>query len=408
MKISDKVKQYCLVMAVTGIAVIIYMVCYGQGRNPLISIDANKSMDYFVRVLTANHGVIEVNILEACEYNLQSLVMFVLGTVFQNFWTGINVYYIGSFFMISAAMYWFLQKLEISLPIATGIAVLTAFLPFHVDRGEGQLITANFFLAPLLLGMLYDLIYQKQTENGYRKGYLLLVCIAPFVDVRISIMTILLFGVLILHRQDWYAAKHLLGYFLPLVILSIIEGALVSSLYVYQVEDSLQMAQGEGLRLLDMLMPMRYHVIDRLSDLRLKYDIDFSVSGENGLNTMGFLFTIGFLWKMCSLFYGKKGDKRIAWLGWIDILVIVIANVQGLNLLLEYAGCHVIYWNRMGIFILVGAAATLAIMAERLKEWTQAHGGKAVITLGYVILLAAGIIGFLELLLRQESQMFLA
>ena len=92
MKISDKVKQYCLVMAVTGIAVIIYMVCYGQGRNPLISMDANKSMDYFVRVLTANHGVIEVNILEACEYNLQSLVMFVLGTVFQNFWTGINVY----------------------------------------------------------------------------------------------------------------------------------------------------------------------------------------------------------------------------------------------------------------------------------------------------------------------------
>lgn len=408
MKISDKAKQYCLVMAVTGIAVILYMVCYGQGKNPLISIDANKSMDYFIRVLTANHGVIEVNIFEACEYNLQSFVMFLLGTICQNFWTGINIYYICSFFMISAAMYWFLQKLEISVPIAIGIAVLTAFLPFHVDRGEGQLITANFFLAPLLMGMLYDLIYQDQTKNGYQKGYLLLVCIAPFVDVRISIMTILLFGVLILHRKDFYVTKQSFGYLAPMLFFTIIEGVLVFSLYVVPLEESLQTAQGEGLRLLDMLMPMRYHVIDRLSDLRLKYDIEFSVSGENGLNTMGFLITIGFLWKMCSFFFGQKGDKRIIWFGWIDILVIVIANVQGLNLLLEYAGCHIIYWNRMGIFILVGAAATLGIMAERLKEWAKAHGGKAAITLGYVILLAAGIIGFLELLLRQESQMFFA
>ena len=399
MKISEKVKQYIVVLAVTCIAVLIYMICYAKGAEPLIAFDKDKPVDGLIMALIENNGAVEGNILHFCQYNIQNLFMIGLGFICKDIWTGINIYYFFTFFMISAAMYWYLRKLEISFSVAVGIAVLTAFLPFHVNRGEGQMLTSNFFLIPLYMGIMHEVIYEKITDS-YHKAYIILMCLSPLIDVRVSVMMLLLFGILILHRHDAKVFRCAGLYWGVLFVSTSIVGFVSSAFHSNSdMTEKLNLAKDEGFRILDMLMPLRYHIVGRLSDLRVEYDVQFSVSGESGLNTMGILFSIGFVVGMFELFFGKKGDKRILWLSWISILVILIANVHGLNLLLEYLGLHLAYWNRMGAFILVGSAAILAILTDMVKKFLQKRVG-TVFT--FSILAVVGIISFLELLLRQN------
>lgn len=88
---------------------------------------------------------------------------------------------------------------------------MAAFLPFHIDRGEGQMMTSNFFLAPLFLCLFYDLIY-CQKADVYSKKYIVLVCLAPFIDIRISVMAVLLFIVFLLQLHDWDYTKRIAWY----------------------------------------------------------------------------------------------------------------------------------------------------------------------------------------------------
>lgn len=399
MKISEKVKQYIVVLAVTCIAVLIYMICYAKGAEPLIAFDKDKPVDGLIMALIENNGAVKGNILQFCQYNIQNLFMIGLGFICKDIWTGINIYYFFTFFLISAAMYWYLRKLEISFPVAVGIAVLTAFLPFHVNRGEGQMLTSNFFLIPLYMGIMHEVIYEKITDS-YHKAYIILMCMSPLIDVRVSVMMLLIFGILILHRRDAKVFRCAGLYWGVLLVSTAVVGFASSAFQSDStMTDSINLAKDEGLRILDMIMPLRYHIADRLSNLRLEYDIQFSASGESGLNTMGILFSIGFVVGMLELFFGKKGDKRISWISWISILVILIANIHGLNLLLEYFGLHLAYWNRMGAFILVGSAAILAILADTVKKFLQKRVG-TVFT--FSILAVVGILSFLELLLRQN------
>lgn len=398
MKGLNKIKQYALVASVTLIAVMVYLVCFGFKITQPTSLDIYKPMDSFINILVENDGQISGNPLQACDYNIQYLIMFIIGKISGSMWAGVNVYYILSFFLISAAMYWYLRKLSISNFVAVAIAVITAFLPFHTDRGQGQLLTSNFFLIPLFMGMLYELIYEKKQDN-INKFYIVIMILAPFMDIRACVMMIILFGILLIHRYDFKVFKNTMYYLCPLTFFTILAGLLSSILKSTDFHGSIELAKTEGLRILDMLMPVRYHVVRRLSDFRLKYDIEFSASGESGLNTMGLLISAGFILGMLVLFYGKKADKRIMWLSWINIIVIIISNIHGLNLLFECFGIHVIYWNRMGIFILTGSAAVTALLADDFKNVLGKRFGTLITSLGMAFLFLAA---FFELLLRNN------
>jgi hypothetical protein len=394
MKLSDTLKQYLTLCAVTALAVGVYLVCYQNGISELVSIDYDKNIDEFVKAVIDNNGNFTGGLLSDCCYNIQNIVMLILGSIFGNMYMGINAYYVISFFLISMSTYWCMRKFEISPMLAIGISVLVSFVPYHVNRGEGQMITSNFFIVPLFMGAMYDVIYKGKC-SGISKRYMIFACLLPLIDVRLSFMVVMITLILMIHRWSKNIAKYLFPYLTSCMVMTFLISALKGMMGRDNLEYYIEIAQDEGLRIFDLIMPIRYHIVSRLNNLRYGYDVGFSANGESGLNTLGVLFAIGFVYCMLCLFMENKNNV-IRWLAWINVLVILIANIHGFNLLIEYMGIHILYWNRMGIFIIITSAITIGIIAEHLKE----HIGKKIIS--YPVYIAFVALAFVELLLRSN------
>jgi hypothetical protein len=394
MKISNSLKQYLALCAVTAVAVIVYLMCYQNGISELISIDYDKNIDGFIKVIIDNNGNLEGSILSECNYNIQNIVMLILGKITGNMYIGVNIYYVISFFLISITSYWCMRKFAISPLVSIGISVLIAFVPYHVNRGEGQMIASSFFIVPLFIGMMYDIIYKEQ-HNCILKSYMVLSCLAPFIDVQFSTMMVIIALILAVHRWNKNILKLTLLYMMPCMILTFLISALNGMIGRSDLEQNIEVAEEEGLRILDFIMPIRYHIVGKLNDLRLEYDVGFSANGESGLNTLGVLFTIGFVCCILSLFFENK-NNIIRWLGWINILVILVSNIHGFNLLIEYVGFHVLYWNRMGILVIITSAITVGIIVEHLKKFIVNNA------IFYPMYVATVLVAYMELLLRSN------
>lgn len=149
-------------------------------------------------------------------------------------------------------------------------------------------------------------------------------------------------------------------------------------------------------------MPMRYHISGRLSDMRLEYDILLSAHGESGLNSLGVLFSAGFVCMMLGLFFEWKKDKRIAWMGMISMMVILIAGICGIGTVIEYFGINVIYWSRMAVFITVCSVAVLGILIGKGCQYVEGRYGKKILAVNCAVVYVVFAIAFFELILRRN------
>ena len=180
-KIQNQAKQYIVVIIATLVVVLLYMKCYYSGNNSFISIDMDKPVDQFIANLLQESEAGNRLSLSLCEYNIQNMIILLFCKISGSVYQGVNAYYVLSFFLISISVFWYLRKLKISAGIAAYGAVLASLLPFHIDRGEGQIITSTFFLVPIFAGIWYEVVYEEKSAN-LNKGYLIIMCIAPFID----------------------------------------------------------------------------------------------------------------------------------------------------------------------------------------------------------------------------------
>lgn len=397
-QLSIKVKQYIVLILITLAVVLLYCMCHYDSENLFISLSPDKATDSFIERLVQKNDAGEslAFSFSMCEYNIQNMIILLVCNIMKNIYHGVNAYYILSFFAITIAMFWYLKKLHISTGVAVYGAVLVSLLPFHIDRGEGQIVTSTFFMVPIFAGIWNDIIYERKIEK-INKGYMTVMCVAPFIDIRLSVMMIILMGILAIHRRNRDVWKTTILYLCPMTIIIFVLNQITSVLGTSDLEKSIQLAREEGMRILDMVMPLRYHVWDRLWNLRYEYDVSFGASGESGLNSMGTLLTIFFIISMCILFFRINVDKRISWMAWISVIVILISNVSGFNIVFEYIGIHLGYWNRMAIFIIVYTVAVMGILIEWLHDYMRNKMNALVLNIG---LLLIGAVGILDVLLR--------
>lgn len=225
-----------------------------------------------------------------------------------------------------------------------------------------------------------------------------LVCLAPFIDVRISIMAVLLMAVFLVQRHSRDFTRHMAGYLIPLAALTGFVGFAASTLKVSDIE----LAKEEGMRILDMIMPMRYHIVGFLSDKRLDFDVLLSAHGESGLNSLGVVFSAGFVCMMLCLFFEWKKDRRIAWMGMISMIVILISGICGIGAVIEYFGINVTYWSRMAVFITVCSVAVTGMLIGKVCKYAEDRYGKKISTAGCAVIYVVFTIEFFELILRQN------
>ena len=381
-------------MLLTAVSLSVYYILHQFQMRELWVYDADKAVDDFVR------GIVQTGGTQAAflGFNLQNLVIFVLGRICGDAIFGMNLYYIMTFFMISGASYWCMKTMGISGRTALFISVLLSFVPFHIDRGQGQIITSSFFLVPVFLGLLYQIFF-KENSTKLQIRTLVWMAAAPFIDWRLAVMLTLLMLVLTVHRNEGRFYRTAGIYTAVLLVFTLFAGFLSGMFAQVDVTENIRLAREEGLRVLDMILPLRYHVSDRLWNIRYAYDISFSVHGECGLNTQGMLISAAFLYGLLVLFLGKKKDKRIQWLAWLSVVVILISVIGGFHLILEYLGINLVYWNRMGILIIVCSAVILGLMADQMRTRLSKRLPRPAVDAAAALIAIAGLA---ELILRQN------
>ena len=365
--------------------------------SSFISYDIDKATDSLAINIMQNN-IADWNLFSFWGYNLQYLLVLILGSICSNMYISVNIYFIFTFLLISVSMLTFLQRFNIRPAIAVGVSVIMSFLPYHIDRGESQLVTSSFFMVPIFAGIFYELYYEAKTES-INRWYLIVMGISPLIDLKLSIMVIILMVVLAIHRRSIAVVRISAIYLCPLVLMSLLIGKLTGLFSVYDLNRDIEMARAEGMRFMDLLMPFRYHILDIFHNYRCEYDVMFSAHGESGLNSMGILLSVGFVASILLLFVKKKTDKRIQWMAWLNVLIILIANINGFNILFEYFGIHITYWNRMAIFILVWSGAVLAIIADGLLNKVE---DKKYFLPVKAVMFCIGLLEFVELLMRQN------
>ncbi len=393
-ELRKRITQYAAVMLLTAVSLSVYYILHQFQMRELWVYDADKAVDDFVR------GIVQTGGTQAAflGFNLQNLVIFVLGRICGDAIFGMNLYYIMTFFMISGASYWCMKTMGISGRTALFISVLLSFVPFHIDRGQGQIITSSFFLVPVFLGLLYQIFF-KENSTKLQIRTLVWMAAAPFIDWRLAVMLTLLMLVLTVHRNEGRFYRTAGIYTAVLLVFTLFAGFLSGMFAQVDVTENIRLAREEGLRVLDMILPLRYHVSDRLWNIRYAYDISFSVHGECGLNTQGMLISAAFLYGLLVLFLGKKKDKRIQWLAWLSVVVILISVIGGFHLILEYLGINLVYWNRMGILIIVCSAVILGLMADQMRTRLSKRLPRPAVDAAAALIAIAGLA---ELILRQN------
>lgn len=393
---NKKHKAYLELVIATAIMTILYLVLRCFRLSELLPIDEGKAMDTFIANLITSGTESDQRFYVFCQYNVQNMLIYFLSKITGNGIVGVNIYYILTFFTISFSSYWLLKKMGVSHTVCIFGAVLLSILPYHTDRGVEQVITSSFFMVPVIVGMFYE-IYFVEKEQKINQIYLAILLLLPWVDLNLTFMTAILIVMLCLqkHRKDTTYLSTAYG--IPMLIEALAIYAIAHWGTEIDLTEAVEKAKEEGLRILDFIMPVRRHIYDRFFNLRYEYDVSFSANGESGLNTLGFLLSVCFIIGILVLLFSKKGNSLVKWLSWMNIVVILVANIGGLGLLVEYVGIHVIFWNRMGIFVIVSSAVIMGIYVDQIRDIVQKKTNQLICNIAFAFV---AVIAILDVLLR--------
>lgn len=396
---NKKCKAYLELAIATACLTVLYLVLRNFRLNELLPIDEGKAMDIFIADLLTAGNRTEKGFFSFSQYNVQNMIIYLLGKIVGNVIVGINIYYILTFFAISFSSYWLLKKVGVSHSVSVFGALLMIILPFHTDRGVMQIVTSGFFMVPVIVGMFYD-IYFLNNESKIKRAYIAVLLILPWIDLNLAFMTVILMVMLCLQKHEKGTTYLTVCYGIPMLIESIVIYNLIHFGTQTNITDAVERAKTEGLRILDFIMPVRCHIYERFFNLRYDYDVAFGASGESGLNTLGFLLSIFFVVGILMLLISKKDNLLVKWLSWINVVVIIFANIGGLGLLVEYMGIHITFWNRMGIFVIVSSTVIMGIYADKIKSAMQNKYHKIICNAAFILVAA---IAIMDVLLRHAT-----
>lgn len=389
-------KAYLELVIATACMIILYLVLRRFRLSELLPIDEGKAMDTFIAELIASGTETDQGFFAFCQYNVQNMVIYLLSKITGNGIVGVNVYYILTFFAISFTSYWLLTKVGVSHVVSVFGAVLLAILPYHTDRGVAQVIASSFFMVPVIVGIFYEMYFVGKGQK-INRIYLAVLLLLPWIDLNLAFMTAVLMVMLCLQRHKKDTTYLSAVYGIPMLTEALVIYAIAHMGTKTDLTEAVERAKEEGLRILDFIMPVRRHIYDRFFNLRYEYDVSFSANGESGLNTLGFLLSICFVTGILVLLFSKKGNPLVKWLSWMNIVVILFANISGFGLLVEYVGIHVTFWNRMGIFIIVSSAVIMGIYADQIKVILQNKTNKVICNIAFAFV---AVIAILDVLLR--------
>ena len=339
----------------------------------------------------------------------------------QRFGLALNLYYLCGYPLTAlTALYVLRRFIGPGLPSLVA-ALLYAFLPYHVMRGELHLFLASYYLVPLEIMVILWI---------YPDGALLLPPSPegsrPRLDVRKLIAAAIIcvaagsagvyyafFGCYLLAIAGllaWRARGSIQPLLLAVVLVGVLAATVVVNLapsVIYRMQhgknpESVQRAVGEGetygLKIAQLVLPITQHRLHAFSRVKIRYATQMPLVNENDSASLGAVTSVAFLLLLVVPFWqvggiGRRSAHVEGWslLTWAALLLATIGGVGALfNLLVAN---EIRCYNRIAVFIaFFGALAFGAALRRAAERCRGDRRLRLACALGMLAILCLGIL----------------
>jgi len=381
--------------------------------------------------------------------NLNLLVLQVLGWVFRNPFTAVNVFFLLTFVGISVAAYLVLRRLGVSRLTGAAIALLYTFLPYHFARGTAHVLLSAYWLVPVAALLLVAVTSEappftrdrdsddratrswKVSLRGKSSILYLLACagLASTGSYYGAITLTLLVPVVIVDYLARRRARALVSGAIAVATIIVVMVLNLMPTFVYYAEhgrnpDVVKRGPSEtevnGLKISQLVLPTEGHRIHALAEIQAK-STRFSVLDAERGQQLGAIGAAGFVGLLGAVLIAARrrrpddddaprpppldddgGPEPLAPTGEVirvfgiaTIVAIIIGATSGISLIIAGIGLSEIRsWNRVSIFIGFFALATVGFGIDWLRRRLPDRAWRTPVTVAALALLV--LIGILD------------
>jgi phosphoglycerol transferase len=334
---------------------------------------------------------------------LHYLQVKVLGLLSDNPFLIVNCLYLLGFPLATLSALWVCRRLGLSRGPAAVVSLLYAFVPYHLERGEGHLWLSAYYTVPLLILLalwtsgtepfLFDAgatgPWPRWRVNRRRAVVAATVCLmGGSTGVYYAFFACALLGLGALCSS---LASRRLGPLWTASLLVALLGAVVVANLTPNVWHRLReggnphvavRSPGEseiyGLKLTQMVLPVAKHRLAPLRALRDRYDGSSPLRNENA-NAIGLVGSTGFFILLGSMFLRRRDPNHLATtrLAELNLIALLLGTMGGMGALFAYTVSPMIRgYNRISIFIAFLALVMVGFLLERAARAlsTRRHG----------------------------------
>ena len=296
-----------------------------------------------------------------------------------------NVFFFLTYPITAVAGYFGARMLTLNRVSSIAIGVLFAFVPFHTLHGAPHLYLSMYPIIPIVVGVVFREVQglnanaTSSVATPQRKylPYVLLGLAASISGLYFAFFSLIFFGIgilfLLLDGENLNQTRKLV-----IAIGSTIFGLILQSIPIisYQnkygsnlgiVKRTIADVEGYPLRLIDLLLPVPWHRIDRLANFSGKNRSTFVPGEANAF--LGIIGAVGVVILLIVIFSpGRDFFRRsgLQVLSRFSLFFLLASSVGGFNQILASIGfTQIRVWARSAIFI-----AFIAISASFMViEW---------------------------------------
>jgi phosphoglycerol transferase len=349
----------------------------------------------------------------------QLLIMKILALGSSNPVVVMNVFFMGTFFLVAMSAYAVLRDFAFPRLACAVPAILYSLLPYHFFRNESHLFLSAYYAVPLgawiiLRALRGDPLWTRRAARGNRltqwaSGRSLATLAACVVvgtsEVYYAAFTLLLIVPLsLLSAGASRDVKRLLG---PLVTVVAIAGSTLAvqlPAIVWHAQHGVNdhatkrlptESQHYALDVASLVVPLPGHPIAGISDLGERYHSNLDAPpGEDIGAALGSWLTLGFVAVVLAAFFAAFGvsfagrARLIADVGLATGMAFLFGTIGAAGTLFGfYVSSQLRAWNRISVFIAFFAAIGLAALLAWLLERGVSRRGQVlgVVALGLVL-----------------------
>jgi phosphoglycerol transferase len=344
-------------------------------------------------------GVLDMRDVPSSDNNFHMVLVKLLALRNKHYPGVLNNFFLLTFPLTIIAALYALRRLGVSWTVSSWAALLFTMLPYHFTRGEQHLFLAAYWQIPLLVLVLLwicraELWTFEQTQRWPRVNWRdrrLLGALALCVLLGSSGYYYAFFACFFLLMAGLIAAlqqRRAGAFVVPVVLIAVISAFVVLNLLpsiihlsrhgsVMVVQRVAAEAEAYGLRIGQLLMPVRWHRVQALSDLKVAYNMRIFIT-ENDDATLGLIGACGFLGLLWWFFFCKPAVRELNepgargvfnHLSALNLSAVLLGTIGGFGSLVAFFGLPQIRaYTRLSIFIACLVFFALAFWLDGVRE----------------------------------------